>query len=404
MPFTEPATLTNDARDTGAAPDRVGAPGTSGQDDLLTLSLVDGLGPTLVGRAIETMGSAASVLTAGAADLEAVRGIGRAKSAEIRRGIDEAQSDGRVEREKQLMLEHGVTMCTPGDAHYPALLRHIPDPPPLLFMRGRIEPDDAVALAVVGSRRCSHYGREQCGQLVALCCRAGLCIVSGGAYGIDSVAHRAPLRSGGRTIAVIGSGLARPYPSEHRALFDEIAAGRGAVVSEFAMTFPPLPENFPRRNRIISGLSLGVLVIEAAARSGALITARLCAEEHGREVMALPGRVDSKSSAGCHKMVREGWATIVTGLSDVLDALGETGQLLKTAEPPEPPDADAPSPFTRDLTDTQQRILAVLDEPRSSEHLAAATGLPMHVLQADLTMLELRSAVEKRGPMFVRRR
>jgi DNA processing protein len=223
-------------------------------------------------------------------------------------------------------------LITIHDAGYPRLLRHIPDPPQLLWVRGELREDDALALAMVGSRRCTHYGREQADRFAADAASADLCVVSGGAPGIDAAAHRAALRLGGRTLAVIGSGLSTPYPKEHHELFDQIAdptAARGAVLSDLPMTAPTQPENFPRRNRIISGLSLGVLVVEAAARSGALITARLCVEEHGRELMAIPGRIDSKASEGCHRMIRQGWATLVTGGADVLDALDESGQILK---------------------------------------------------------------------------
>ena len=377
---------------------------SSERDALLALSLVDGLGPTLTRRCVESLGSASRVLAASTRDLAAVKGIGSHRAANVRGQIDRIASAGELEREQQLIAEHGVTLLSPADDGYPLLLRHIPDPPPLLYVRGQLREEDALSLAMVGSRRCTHYGREQADRLASLAAGAGLCVVSGGAYGIDAAAHRAALRADGRTIAVLGSGLARPYPEKHAELFDQIAAGQGAVVSELAMTFPAMGENFPRRNRIISGLALGVLVVEAAARSGALITARLCAEEHGREVMALPGRVDSPASAGCHKMIRESWATLVTSFADVLDALGETGQMLKAGLTAEPADArQQPSVLTQTLTDTQRQIVDALDEPRNLDELAAATGLAVAAISADLTLLQIRGAVDKQGPAFVRK-
>jgi DNA processing protein len=366
-------------------------------DALLTLALTPGLGPTLTRRAMQVVGSAEAVCGMSAQSLAQIKGIGPARSHEIRTAIDALEGNGKLEQEKELLAEYDVTLLAFDDPGYPKLLRHIPDPPPLLYMRGELKDVDAVALAVVGSRRCSHYGREQTDRLTALCAAAGLCIVSGGAYGVDAAAHRAAMRVSGRTIAVVGSGLARPYPQRHAELFDEIAAGYGAVLSEVPMTWPPMAENFPRRNRIISGLALGVLVTEAAARSGALITARLAVEDHGREVMAVPGRVDVPTSVGCHKMIRQGWAKLVTNVGEILDALGETGELLK-ADLQEQPGAEPESLFNQNLTESQRKIIAALDEPRSLDQLVARSGLVVSVIQADLTMLSIRGLlVHERG-------
>jgi DNA processing protein len=172
------------------------------------------------------------------------------------------------------------------------------------------------------------------------------------------------------------------------------------------MKAPPMKENFPARNRIISGMSLGVLVIEASLRSGALITARLCAEDHGREVMALPGRVDSATSGGCHKILREGWATLVTNAADVLDALGEAGQTLKAgvAQQADQHGSSAPSLFEQSLSEPQRKLIDALAEPRDMDQLVVTTGLPVASIQAELTMLQIRGMVKREGGRFARKR
>lgn len=375
---------------------------------LLLLTLTSGLGPVLTRRAMQQLGSACAVAEAKAAELAEVPGIGRQTAEELRRRMDQILESGRLEREEQLMQEHGVHLVGLEEAEYPALLRHIPDPPVALYVRGQILASDALALAVVGSRRCTAYGREQADRLAASAAQCGLCIISGGAYGIDITAHRAALRVGGRTIAVLGSGLARPYPAEHKEIFDRIAAGQGALVSELPMDTAPAAENFPRRNRIISGLALGVLVVEAAATSGALITARIAAEEHGREVMAVPGRVDSPASAGCHKMIREGWASLVRNLADVLEELGEAGSTLRASLGEGAPEAvgeegSGAGILETNLSASQRKILQVLKEPAGLDQIAAATGLAVPTIQADLTVLQIRGLVE-RGAGFFRRK
>jgi len=376
------------------------------RDAHLVLSMVPGLGPTLTQRCIQAIGSPRAVLGADTSQLAQVQGIGRQRAGEIRSAMDRFTDGQALAREKDLIQQHNVSVLTSTDMDYPRLLKFIPDPPPLLYVRGQVRDDDALALAMVGARKCTAYGRMQADRLAALSAQAGLCIISGGARGIDAAAHRAALRAGGRTIAVLGSGVANPYPPEHVDLFDEIANGYGAVVSELPMTTPPIAQNFPRRNRIISGLALGVLVIEAAARSGALITARLAVEEHTREVMALPGRADSPASAGCHKMIRQGWATLVTNVGDILDVLGETGQLLKLGLNQQNQDQDQPNPktqFTKNLSDTQQQIYKILDQPRILDQIVTDTRLPVPTIQADLTMLEVFGLVAHQQGTYSRR-
>lgn len=376
------------------------------RDSLLQLTLVSGFSPVATRRAIEALGSAQAVLRAGPSELAQAAQVSARRAEQIGRSLDELSDGQMLASEKDLIDANSVTLVALNDPAYPTLLRHISDPPPLLYVRGQLTEADAVGLAIVGSRRCSQYGRAQADRLAALCVGAGLCIISGGAIGIDGAAHYAALRAGGRTVAVIGSGLSNPYPDQHTKLFDQIASS-GAVMSELPMRTPPISTNFPARNRIISGLALGVLVVEAASRSGALITARLAAEDHGREVMAIPGHVDSTVSEGCHKMIRQGWASLVTNVGDILDALGETGSLLKAGLPLDSSTtqtSDDPALFERNLTDSQKRVIDALDQPRSVDDLAIHTGLSVPMVQSDLTMLKIRGLVTQTGGMVSRLR
>lgn len=374
----------------------------SEDDALLSLMLTPGLGHGLIARCLDAFGSAAAACEASALELAAIRGISRDRAFDLRKSLDAIMDGDPLRRERDLIAQHGVTLLTRDDVAYPKLLQQIPDPPVILYLRGRVTDVDAMAVALVGARKCSHYGREQADRFAFQLAESGMTIVSGGAYGIDAAAHRAALRAKGRTLAVIGSGLARPYPAEHVALFDQIVAeDRGAVISEFPMTTGPLAENFPRRNRIISGLSLGVVVIEAGYRSGALITARMAVEDHGRECMALPGRVDSPQSEGCHKLLRDGAAALVTRPGDVLDALGETGSMLHAAEHPEEVATLTVAQHT--LTDAQQKIVATLDSPRTLDQLVAMTAMPVQTVQSELTMLEIRGRITRRGGLFERK-
>ena len=371
-------------------------------------------------------GSAQAVLGAGAAVLSEVEGISAKRAGQLKRAVDEAAAPGGpADHELELAAKHGATLVPVDSPGYPALLRHIPDAPPVLWVKGKLCVSDALSLAIVGSRKCSHYGREQAGQIANGLAHSGVTVVSGGAYGIDIAAHEGALRAanagaaanGGRTLVVLGSGLAKPYPAEHTGLFGEVVAGGGAcgaVVSEFPMLTEPRPENFLRRNRLISGLSLGVLVVEAGKRSGALSTARRCVDEHGRELMALPGRVDSAYAYGCHQIIREGWGRLVTGVPDILDVIGGEGPMLCAATESTPRDAqgtapiqDAASPAAladRPAGGPGGQILGALEQPRSLDEIASWTGLPVGQVQAELTMLEIRGAVRREGGLFVRRR
>jgi DNA processing protein len=362
----------------------------------LRLLLVPGVGPATMRAFAAAFGSHERAVAATIDELARLPGFGRAHAESIRRGLDAVP----VQAEREAMVARGCSLILHGDDDYPPLLSAIPDPPAALWVRGTLEKRDRLAVAIVGSRQCTPYGREQAGRFAALLAECGLVIVSGGALGVDGEAHRGALRAGGRTIVVLACGLSTAYPPEHAELFDRVAAEGGAVVSEHPMDTAPKAQHFPARNRIISGLSLGVLVIEAAKRSGALITARLAAEEHGREVMALPGRVDSPASAGCLAAVREGWAALVLSHADVLAQLDASSQLVRGAlEAAGHEDASRSATlFDGNLTESQQAIVETLtqsQEPLLVDQLAARTQLPLSRLMADLTLLQIRGRVSQ---------
>jgi DNA processing protein len=375
-------------------------------DAELALLLADGVGPATRRKLLNHFGSAEAAIDATISALREIDGIDRT----LATALHDAMHAADPASEREAMTTHDAQLIVLGDSDYPPLLASIPDPPDALWVRGELDEKDRLAVGIVGSRRCTAYGREQAGRFGSMLAESGLTIVSGGALGVDGEAHRGALRAGGRTIAVLGCGLARCYPADHKQLFERIATSGGALVSEFPMMTEPLAGNFPRRNRIISGLSLGILVIEAAMRSGALITARLAVEEHGREVMALPGRVDSPSSAGCHKLIRDGGASLVCNHADVLSQLDSSGQLVRGALEAAGHTGAKQSTtlFDAALTNAQQRIVEVLieaDDVVLPDRIAAKTQLPMGQLMSELTLLQIRGRVHRdhRGVRLIKR-
>lgn len=377
----------------------------------LRLALTDGIGPILIRRIIDAAGDAERACAASVKMLQNLDGIGTSKASKIYASLHAAKVEEELARCERL----GVSVICPDDAAYPTLLTQIPDPPAVLYVRGGFEPRDLNALAIVGSRKCSYYGREQSERFAALLAGAGFTVVSGGARGIDSAAHRGAMsHPSGRTIAVLGSGVDVPYPPENVTLFEEIVA-RGAVVSEYPLGTPPLKDNFPRRNRIVSGLSRGVLVIEADERSGALITARQACDDHGRTVFALPGRVDQSTSAGPHKLIRDG-AVLTTCLEDIVNNLDPLPAAamemtlfedLDAAKPQstlDPPTAPRTPPAPLDLTERQRLILAQLDgSALHVDQLIERTSLGASDVLQDLTLLSLKGVVKRvDGQTYVR--
>jgi DNA processing protein len=379
----------------------------------LQLSLTDGIGPILARRLVELAGGVEAACEAPVSLLRQVEKVGAVKAATIHQSLREAKD--AAEQELELARRLGISFVCPDDEAFPALLRTIPDPPLVLYVKGALEPRDLNAFAIVGSRKCSYYGREQAERFAALLAGAGFTIVSGGARGIDSAAHRGAMaHPQGRTVAVTGSGLDVPYPPENAGLFEQIANGKGAVLSEFALGTPPNKENFPRRNRVVSGMSRGVLVVEADERSGALITARVACDDHDRPVFALPGKVDNPLSAGPHLLIRDG-AIITTKLEDLLEGLGPVPQGVMEpslfpevhGEEPEAPAVGAAA--VRDaasgLSERQQLILSGIGADSADvDTIVERTALPAHVVLQELTFLSLKGRLRRvDGQTYARR-
>jgi DNA processing protein len=288
-------------------------------------------------------------------------------------------------------------IITEYDPTYPANLRQLPDAPIALIARGELVPEDKFSIAIVGSRRASPYGLSLAERFARELTVHGLTVVSGGARGVDTCAHKGALAGGGRTIAYLGCGLDVPYPSDNQKLFDQIAHGGGAVLSEFSLGTQPEPWRFPARNRLISGTSLGVLVLESPRDSGSLITAREAADQ-GREVFAVPGPIGDGRHTGCHKLIQDG-AKLVENVEDILTELGVLN--LRS------PNASGELPFappTPNLPPDQRRILDMLTlQPRPVDSLIAESGLAAPQISGILTLLELHGHAKRvPGNAFVR--
>jgi DNA processing protein len=360
--------------------------------DALRLNLLPGIGPRLQQALLDHFGSPAAVFAADFNDLRNVDGIGQ----KLARGICGHRDLAEAETELADCRARGVTLFLRNDEAYPQQLREIHDPPSILYCNGTIEPRDNLAIAIVGSRRCTLYGKQQAERIGSELARAGVTVVSGLARGIDAAAHRGAIAAGGRTFAVTATGLAKIYPPEHAELAQEVSRA-GAVLTESCLQQQPIAGLFPQRNRIISGLSLGVLIIEAARSSGALHTARH-AMEQGRDVFALPGRVDSLASEGCHDLIRDG-ATLVRNVDDILESLGP---LVKPTTDSDGAEVHSPRELT--LNDQEREILryVTVDQRHIEEILRASELEPSRVLST-LTVLEMKRMVRRLpGGYFVR--
>ena len=358
--------------------------------DHVRLACLPGVGARTRRELLARYGSPEAVLAAPPGELTAIPRVGRRLARALPGPADAAAADEVL----ALCRERGVRLMLDGQDGYPPLLARIADPPSLLFVRGSIEPCDSLAIAVVGSRHATAYGRKVAWQLAGGLARAGYTIVSGLARGIDAAAHRGALDAGGRTLAVLGSGVLNIYPPEHADLAVEVSA-RGAVIGEAPPLAAPARGCFPQRNRIVSGLALGVVVVEAADHSGALITARLAGEQ-GREVFAVPGPIDSRMSRGCHALLRDG-ARLVQGVDDVLEELGPLCEAATAAD-----GREVRSPAELHLGDVERQVLAACDaeadattRTASIDDVAAASGLATSQVLATLGVLEMRRVVRR---------
>ncbi|MBI3324067.1 MAG: DNA-protecting protein DprA [Candidatus Omnitrophica bacterium] len=363
---------------------------------LILLNQVPEIGSLRLARLLEAFGSLEALFRAGEEQFRGVEGIGPVLANRL---AGYCRRSELIEGERQAAQRAGCRIITRLDEEFPASLRTIHDPPLVLYRRGPWPADAQPAVAIVGSRRASFYGQQMAERLAYELALRGVTVVSGLARGIDGAAHRGALKAGGLTVAVLGCGLGTIYPPEHRALADQIAE-RGALFSEYPVGMEPLPQHFPQRNRLISGLSLGVIVVEATRRSGALITAD-CALEQGREVFAVPGKADSLTSEGTHQLLKQG-ARLVTSVEDVLEEL----RLVPLTAGPgtSHAHADGAQGHGPRLSDEERDLLAQLspDEPLDLDTLAVKAALPAATCAAVLLGLELkRLAKQLPGKRFV---
>ncbi|MCA9020842.1 MAG: DNA-processing protein DprA [Planctomycetaceae bacterium] len=352
--------------------------------ELIQLNLIRGVGPRIRRTLLDQFGSPVQILNAPRQELLNVPGIGT----KLADAIIYREAKSTAEDELRRCRENGYQILFEDLPEYPSLLREMPDPPSLLYCNGNLLPEDELAVAIVGSRKCTHYGLQQAEKIAAALARAGITIVSGLARGIDQAAHTGALKAGGRTIAVMATGLAHIYPPEHRELAQAVAS-QGAIVTEFPLDQAPVAGLFPQRNRIISGFSMGVVLIEAGRKSGALHTARH-AYEQGREVFAVPGRIDHPASAGCHDLIRDG-AMLVRDVDDILEGLGPAKTPVMTAQ-----NREVHTPRELSLSEFERDVLNLVTlEPQHLNEIVQSSELDSSRILSTLTILEMRKVVKR---------
>ncbi len=361
-------------------------------DAFLVLNGLANVGPVMLRRLLDRFsGDPIAILSASSSDLKSVKGVGEKASTAIR-GWDSSWLDNELGR----LAERSGCFLTREDPSFPPALLETFDPPIGLYCTGAPPHPDEPCVAIVGTRQASLYGLRMAKTLAADLARMGFCIVSGMARGIDAAAHEGALEAGGRTVAVFGCGPDVIYPPEHLDLYRRITAS-GAVLTEFPFGRRADRQTFPMRNRVVAGMSVGAIVVESAAAGGSLITARFAAEQ-GRQVFALPGRVDQATSEGCHKLIREG-ATLIRNAADVAEELAPSlGLALPSSSREEALSASAAAPSPQNLTPTEQALHAVLADGSilNPDALAERTKLPAQEVMATLTMLEIKRLVSRR--------
>lgn len=365
------------------------------RENWIALNLIAGIEGRVFTSLISHFGSPSNVLAASKDELLKVNGISR-KEADA---VLSMKGGERLAAELEAIHKNSIKVTTLEDEDYPALLKEIDTPPPVLYVKGSL-PSEFLGIAVVGTRKPSSYGLLMAERLVSEIAGSEIVTVSGMARGIDTAAHKAALAKGGFTIAVLGCGVDRVYPPENKKLYDEIG-DKGGVISEFPMGTFPHKANFPRRNRIISGMSRAALIIEAGEKSGTLITARFALEQ-GRDVLAVPGRVTSSESRGTNDLIRKG-ARLVETFSDIceeLDLKFETNNKSSKNNA----EKNSLSPVSRNLSDEERRLLGVLsDEPLHIDKIVRNSGLPAGKASSILMKLEIEGLIRQTaGKLFLR--
>jgi len=365
------------------------------REALVALNLIEHVGPVRARQLLEHFGDAAKILSASKHQLLHVRGIGE----ETAESIASWEKSVHLAAEMKRITDSGCEIVVQSDTHYPELLREIYDPPTVLYVKGKLLPKDKNGVAMVGSRMTTHYGIEVARKLAYQLAYTGVTVVSGGARGIDTAAHQGALSGKGRTICVLGTGIAIVFPPENGELFERIAAN-GAVISQFPFNRKADKQSFAIRNRIVAGMTLGTVVVEANLTSGALITANF-ATEYGRQVFAVPGRIDSPRSKGCHELIKKG-AKLCEGVEDILS---EFEYLFPASNRPPSPNETGVLPAL-DLSENEQKVFGVLDgEEITIDDVIRKCGLPSSAVSVALFSLEMKRLVKQLpGKLFVKNR
>src|SRR5438874_10684532 len=363
------------------------------REALVALNLVEHVGPVRVRQLLDHFGDATAILRASKPQLLQARNIGE----ETADSIANWEKNIDLAAELKRIAEFGCRIVTQAEPEYPELLRQIYDPPTVLYVKGELLTRDKNAVAMVGSRMTTHYGIEVARKLAYQLAYLGVTVVSGGARGIDSAAHQGALSSNGRTIAVLGTGINLIFPSENAELYERIAAN-GAIITQFPFNRPPDKQSFPIRNRIVAGMTLGTVVVEANLTSGALITSNF-ANEYGRQVFAVPGRIDSPRSKGCHELIKKG-AKLCESAEDILS---EFEYLFPPSNRPPAPNETGTLPAI-ELSENEQKVYqALAEEETSIDEVIRKSGLPSSVVSVALLSLEMKRVVRQLpGKLFVK--
>lgn len=366
------------------------------REALVALNLIEGVGPVRARQLLDHFGDAPAILSASHARLLQVRGIGEDTAQSISQWEKAVDLAGEMKR----LSDFGCRVVVQSDGEFPAALREIYDPPLVLYVKGGLLPKDKNAVALVGSRQTTHYGIETARKLAYQLAYVGVTVVSGGARGIDTAAHQGALAAKGRTVCVLGTGINIVFPPENKELFDRIAAN-GAVVTQFPFNRNGDRQSFAIRNRIVAGMTLGTVVVEADLQSGALITSNF-ATEYGRQVFAVPGRIDSPRSRGCHDLIKKG-AKLCEGAEDILS---EFEYLFPASNRPPSPGETGVLPAL-ELSEHEQKVYDTLraDDETSIDEAIRKSGLPASAVSVALLSLEMKRVVKQLpGKMFVRNR